>query len=198
MDKVDAGVGAETGFNGFSVGRKARAGFSLLHVRGMTGKFRLFGHYVHVQFLLLALFELTTIFSISLATHNHFIVVADSSQYYILEIGAKLALMAAVFVMFLVAMGLYDTRQRERLSGLIMRLIAALFFAAVTMAVLYQFLPSLSVGDGLVKASAVASVVSLAVIRALFYKFVDGRVLLRPMVTGVRAFYNSEAYLSFL
>jgi len=182
MDKVDAGVGAETGFNEFQVNAKGGGGFALPHVRGMTGKFRLFGHYVHVQFLLLALFELAVIFSISLAIYNNFIAVADSSLSSILEIGAKLALMSIVFVMFMVAMGLYDTRQRERLSGLLMRLIAALFFAAIAMTVLYQFIPSLSVGDGLLKTSAVASVTGLAVIRALFYKFVDGRVLLRRVL----------------
>jgi len=79
-------------------------------------------------------------------------------------------------------MGLYDTRQRERLSGLVLRLVAALFFATIAMGVLYQFIPSLSVGDELLRASAVASVTSLALIRALFYKFVDGRVLLRRVL----------------
>jgi len=183
MEKIESGVVAKTNFDELPSGAQGLGGFSLPHVRGVTGKFRLFGHYVHVQFLLLALFEFAVIFSISLATYNYFIVVTpESSTYFALGVVAKLILMAAVFVMFMVAMGLYDTRQRERLSGLVMRLIAALFFATVAMAVLYQFSPSLSAGDGLLKACAVASVASLAVIRALFYRFIDGRVLLRRVL----------------
>ncbi|PCJ37980.1 MAG: hypothetical protein COA75_01830 [Cellvibrionales bacterium] len=191
MEKVEARCSAKTNVDELPAGAQGIGGFNLPHVRGATGKFRLFGHYVHVQFLLLALFELAVIYSISLAIYNYFIVVAtESSTYFVPEVGAKLALMDVVFVMFMVAMGLYDTRQRERLSGLVMRLIAALFFAAIALTVLYQFIPQLSAGDGLLKASAVASVASLAVIRALFYRFIDGRVLLRRVLvvgTGKKA-----------
>ena len=183
MEKVEAGVVTKAGRDELSSNVEGLGGFSLPHVRGATGKFRLFGHYVHVQFLLLAFSELAVIFMLSLATYNYFVAVTvQSAEYSLLNMGAKIALMSIVFVLFMVAMGLYDTRQRERLSGLVARLIAALLFAAVAMLVLYQFIPSLSVGDGLLKASAVASVASLAVIRALFYKFVDGRVLLRRVL----------------
>ena len=183
MEKVEAGVVTKVSIDALLPGAKSTGGFSLPHVRGATGKFRLFGHYVHVQFLLLALSELAVIFTISLAIYNYFMAVTISStEHSIFDAGAKIVLMSVVFVLFMVAMGLYDTRQRERLSGLVMRLIAALSFAAIAMVVLYQFIPSLSAGDGLLKASAVASVVSLAVIRALFYKFVDGQVLLRRVL----------------
>ena len=183
MEKVDAGIIAKAGFDKLPPGVESTGGCNFPHVRGVTGKFRLFGHYVHVQFLLLALSELVVIFSISLAIYNYFVAITTPDmEYSVFYAGAKIALMSVVFVLFMVAMGLYDTRQRERLSGLVMRLIAALFFAAVALVVLYHFIPSLSAGDGLLKASAVASVVSLAVIRALFYKFVDGRVLLRRVL----------------
>jgi len=183
MEKLEAGLVAKAEFNDLPVGLGGVGGFSLPRVRGVTGKFRLFGHYIHVQFMLLALLELVLVFSVSVAIYNYFLIAsiegADSS---LLQTGAKIALMSVVFVLFMVAMGLYDTRQRERLSGLVMRLIAALFLAAVAMGIFYQFAPSIAVTDGLLKASAVASVVSLALIRALFYKFVDGRVLLRRVL----------------
>jgi len=187
MEKVEAGVVTKSGLDELPVSAEGIRGFSLPHVRGVTGKFRLFGHYVHVQFLLLAFLELTVIFILSLAIYNYFIAVSiPSTEHSIAGIVGKIGLMSVVFVLFMVAMGLYDTRQRERLSGLVARLIAALLFAAVAMALLYRFIPILSIGDGFLKASAVASVVSLAVIRALFYKFVDGRVLLRRvLVVGV-------------
>ncbi len=183
MEKVEAGVVVKAGLDEPSSNAEGTGGFNFPHVRGVTGKFRLFGHYVHVQFLLLAFFELAVVFTISFAIYNHFIAATISStEHSVFDIGAKIALMSVVFVLFMVAMGLYDTRQRERLSGLVMRLIAALFFAAVAMVVLYQFIPSLSAADGLLKASAVSSVVALAVVRALFYKFVDGRILLRRVL----------------
>ena len=188
MDKVDAGAGAVTkrGFDDLSIGQESAegaGGFNLLRVRGATGKFRLFGHYVHVQFLLLALSELVVIFSISAVICSYFLAATtDVVMSSPLAIGAKIALMSVVFVFFMVAMGLYDTRQRERLSGLVMRLIAAMFFAAIAMTILFQLIPSLSAGDGLLQASALASVSSLALVRALFYKFVDGRVLLRRVL----------------
>ena len=183
MEKVEAGLVAKVDFNELPVGLGGVGGFGLPRVRGITGKFRLFGHYIHVQFMLLALLELTLIFSLSAAIYNYFLF-ADTGATHgsPLEIGAKIALLSVVFVLFMVAMGLYDTRQRERLSGLVMRLIAALFLAAIAMSVCYKFVPSLAVADGLLKASAVASVATLALIRAVFYKFVDGRILLRRVL----------------
>ena len=183
MEKLDTGLVAEADFNDQPVELERIGGFRLPRARGVTGKFRLFGHYVHVQFLLLALSELVVIFSISVAIYNYFIAInTEVATQSALVVGAKIALMSIVFVFFMVAMGLYDTRQRERLSGLVMRLIAALFFAAIAMTILYQLIPSLSAGDGLLKASALASVSSLALVRALFYKFIDGRVLLRRVL----------------
>ncbi len=191
MDKMEVGVAAKAGFDKLSPNTEGTGRFRLPHVRGATGKFRLFGHYVHVQFLLLAFSELVLIFTISATIFNHYIAASTPDvEYSILAVGAKIALMSAVFVLSMVAMGLYDTRQRERLSGLVVRLITALFFAAIAMAVLYDFFPSLSAGEGLLKASAVAAVASFAVIRFLFYKFVDGRVLLRRVLvvgTGKKA-----------
>lgn len=193
MDKVNSGAVAKKSFDDLSIGAESASGFKLPRIRGATGKFRLFGHYVHAQFLLLALSELVIIFSISVAIYNYFLAVTiEGATYSILRVGAKIALMSIVFVLFMVAMGLYDTRQRERLSGLVMRLIAALFFAAIAMTIFYQLIPSLSVGDGLLKASALASVASLALVRALFYKFVDGKVLLRRVLvvgTGKKALF---------
>ncbi len=183
MEKVEAGVTTQVGFNDLPTGLEGASGFSFPHIRGITGKFRLFGHYVHVQFLLLALSELAVIFSISFSMYYYSIGVAtDTAMQPVLETGAKLAGMAAVFVIFMVAMGLYDTRQRERLSGLLLRLIAALFSAAIAMTMFYHFLPVLSAGEGLLKASATASMISLALLRILFYKFVDGQILLRRVL----------------
>ena len=194
MEKTGVNGGVKVDFEGLPIGG-GRGRFRFPHIRGATGKFRLFGHYVHVQFLLLACFELALIFALSVAIYNHFIVVESAvleraSILLTFERGAKIALMAVFFVLYMVAMGLYDTRQREKLSGLVARLITALFLAAMTLTVLYYFFPSLSAGDGLLKASAVASVASLALIRAVFYKFVDGRVLLRRVLvlgTGKKA-----------
>lgn len=183
MEKLDTGLVARTNFKDKSVDSEREGGFRLLRARGITGKFRLFGHYVHAQFLLLAVSELVIIFSISMAIYNYFLPVnTEIAMKSAIEIAGKIALMSIVFLFFMVAMGLYDTRQRERLSGLVMRLIAVLFFAVVAMKMLYQFIPFLSVGDGLLEISALASVSSLALVRALFYKFVDGRVLLRRVL----------------
>jgi sugar transferase (PEP-CTERM system associated) len=183
MEKLEAGVVTKVDLDALHPRAKGRGRGRLPHVRGATGKFRLFGHYVHVQFLLLAFSELAVIFTLSLAINNYFVAVTSpGGEASIFDVGSKIVLMSIVFVLFMVAMGLYDTRQRERLSGLVARLIAALLFASVALLVFYQLIPSLAVADGVLKTSAVASVVSLAVIRALFYRFVDGRVLLRRVL----------------
>ncbi len=193
MEKLNTGLVARTSFKGKSVGSEREGGFRLPRARGITGKFRLFGHYVHAQFLLLALSELAVIFSTSVVIYNYFMAVnTEVATQSTLEVTAKIALMSVVFVFFMVAMGLYDTRQREKLSGLVVRLIAALFFAAIAMTILYQLLPLLSAGNGLLEISALAAVSSLALVRALFYKFVDGRVLLRRVLvvgTGKNALF---------
>ncbi len=193
MEKVDSRVAVKVSLEDLPLDVLARHSFSLPRVRGAIGKFRLFGHYVHAQFLLLAISELAAIFFMGIAIYNSFIATGSvSPEYSAFWVGVKIATMSVVFVLFMVAMGLYDTRQRERLSGLIMRLVGALLLGVVSMATLYKFVPSLMVGEGLLVASAVTSVVSLAVIRMLFYKFIDGQILLRRVLvvgTGKNALF---------
>jgi hypothetical protein len=70
MEKLNTGLVARTSFKGKSAGSERDGGFRLPRARGITGKFRLFGHYVHAQFLLLAVSELAVIFSTGVVIYN--------------------------------------------------------------------------------------------------------------------------------
>lgn len=183
MEKIERGTVSKKSFDDLHRGAAERGRFSLPRIRGATGKFRLFGHYVHAQFLLLALSELLVIFVVGLSIESYLLASTPAvGEYSVLWMGARIALMAVVFVLFMAAVGLYDTRQRERLSGLVVRLIAALLLGSVALTFLYTLLPSFSVSNDLLKITALTSVLSLAVMRALFYKFIDGQVLLRRVL----------------
>src|SRR5687767_1519575 len=55
-------------------------------------------------------------------------------------------LVAAVFVLALACLGLYQLRQRARLSGLLVRLLIAMALAQVGLALVFYMVPALDVG----------------------------------------------------
>ena len=152
------------------------------------GKFRVFGHYVHAQFLLLAVFEFIMVALISYLVHLAFVVIEQPAMAYVASI-----LLPAVLLSFsLAAMGLYDTRQRQCLVGVLSRLIVAIIFGiSITIGINY-FFPHTYGGYAVLPVTALSSLAGLMLIRALFYGFVDGKLLQRRILVlgaGERASY---------
>ena len=154
------------------------------------GKFRLFGHYVHAQFILLGVVEFL---AVALATFLVLKIAAPMLPEGSHQVPVHEILLATGFLTLgMMAMGLYDTRQRESLAGVVFRLLASWVLASFLLWGWYQIdysnlwdLPRHLVFG----ATALAT---LGITRILFYRYLDGRVMLRRTLvlgTGKRASY---------
>jgi sugar transferase (PEP-CTERM system associated) len=73
----------------------------------------------------------------------------------------------------LVAVGLYSTRQRTSLSGILVRVIAALTNAAAFSALLYYFIPVLRIDRSVLGLTGIIGIAACFVVRVLFERIVD-------------------------
>lgn len=152
--------------------------------RFCRGKFRLFGHYVHAQFLLLAVVEASVLISANYALfaslgHNNY----PQSWFSTLSV---VGFISSAIIFSLAIMGLYDGRQRESVSGIFSRFTLAFIFSyvAISFFVRYLGLSPVLVGNELLFLAM--SLIILGLIRIIFYLFVDGKVLLRRvLILGV-------------
>ena len=157
------------------------------------GKFPLFGHYIHAQFIVLAIVELCFLIGANYLAYR-WLSTGGPGQQLLKQLPHIIAI-SLVFIIFVMAMGLYSSRQRESFFGVLSRMIVALFFGIVTLALFYAIFPSLSFDKGMLAAFGLTSLYCLGGLHAIFYKFFDGKILTRRILvigTGKRASYIDE------
>jgi len=152
------------------------------------GKFRLFGHYVHAQFLLLLAVEFL---AVALGGQLALKFTAPFLYGRPLPLLPEETLLATVVLMLgMIAVGLYDTRQREQFSGITFRILTAFVLTTAALWAWYQ-IHTHNLWDLKRHLVFMGSAFSLLVLtRILFYRYVDGRVLQRRTLvlgTGRRA-----------
>lgn len=89
------------------------------------------------------------------------------------ELFPTAALFAAFALASLVAVGLYSTRQRTSMAGLIVRIVAAIANAVVLSALAYYFFPALRVDRSVLGLTAIIAIASCLGVRLLFERIVD-------------------------
>ncbi len=154
-------------------------------IHSLRGKIRLGGHFVHVEFLLLALvewFAAVTAFS----TLNALVAKADSLFLWSFDS----FIYAFLTTLSLTAMGLYDSRQRHSLFEIFVHIVVGLAFssAAILLINSVYFDSKLSYQYVLFGVAALSMI--LMVIRTVFSRYLDGFVLRRNVLvlgTGKRA-----------
>ncbi len=152
------------------------------------GKFRLFGHYVHAQFLLLALVEFLALASVTYLSLEYLYPLLSGHATSVVWKEILLASVALVFG--ITAMGLYDARQRERFYGIAFRLAGAFIFTSAVLWIFYHIYPHYSWDKLQYLMFSATALVVLTLIRVVFYRYVDSRILLRRTLvlgTGKRA-----------
>jgi len=105
-------------------------------------------------------------------------------------------LFAGIMFVAMAAMGLYNSRQRARLAGLLARVGASVLGGAMVIAVVVYMFPALHIARGALLFSTLIAFASVAVVRILFDLMVDDDVFKRRVVVygaGRRA--NSIAKL---
>ena len=154
------------------------------------GKIRLFGHCIHARFILLAIVEFLTLIGANYLVYLW--LSSDFSEQEPLQKLPEIIGISLVFIIFITAMGLYSGRQRESFFGVLSRMVVALLFGTVALALLFAIFPSFSLEKGMLPAFALTSLYCLGGLHAIFYKFVDRKMLSRRVLvigTGKKASY---------
>lgn len=135
---------------------------------------RIFQHYWHLHLAMLAVVEGVIFFFAPYAAvmlrFEPDVLTDDGLQGTMLWRGL---VFAAVLFVSMAAMGLYNSRQRSRLTGLIARVAASMLGGMLCIAVLFYLLPSLHIGRGALMISVAIAFLGSVLVRTVFDTFVD-------------------------
>ena len=150
------------------------------------GKFRLFGHYVHGQFLFLALVEMLVLACTNYLVYTALIPAQLAYGYSWQSAAIVGSSVSLTIIMGMAFAGLYDTRQRETFSGLSLRIGLVFLVAYGIVAALSAYSDLMPVNKSYGVIVLLCSLSGVVVTRILFYKYLDGKILRRKiMVLGV-------------
>ena len=158
--------------------------------------FRLFNMHLKLPFVLLALAEgLLLLAAPNLAAS---LVLGDEAAAVLTTSGALLP-SATIFALFslgaLFAVGLYSTRQRCNVAGIVVRIVTAVTIAVILSALVYFFFPSTAMSRGTLALAAAIAVLFGLTTRAVFARVIDENLFKRRVLVfgaGRRAACLSE------
>lgn len=155
--------------------------FSRFH--SLRGKIRVFGHFFHAQFLLLAAveyFSFTCAFLFVLPLLS-----STGSSITAVTHWPEAALAALLLSLAITSMGLYDARQREGIKGAVIKLAVAFLAGFLVAFLINSVFPVFTIGTLYIAQFFLVAFVYSILLRIYFYRFVDGNVLQRRvMVVG--------------
>jgi sugar transferase (PEP-CTERM system associated) len=134
---------------------------------------RIFQHYWQLPLATLALLEAVFFF---LSPYAAAVLIRGSmGQIPVLlsEMLPQGLLFAGVFFVSTAAMGLYNSRQRSRLAGMLARLAASVLSGSLFIAIVFYLVPSLQVSRGALLLTAVIAFAGAVVLRAAFDTLVN-------------------------
>ncbi len=144
---------------------------------------RIFQHYWQLPLALLALVEAAVFF---LAPYSAVILGLDpalpksAALNHTIFPGALL--FSGVLFLSMTAMGLYNARQRSRLSGLLARVGASVLGGVLMIAVIFYLFPALQIGRAALMFAAFVAFVGSAISRVIFDKVADEDVFKRRVL----------------
>jgi sugar transferase (PEP-CTERM system associated) len=146
-------------------------------------RFRLFGEYVHVSIAALAVVEFAVYFvAFILAALVRF--GADLPEFERLEGPLWPTALVFGFIMFVcsLAFGLYSARQRARIFGIAMRVLAAVTAGVAVTAIVCYIIPALRVGRGVMILAALGALAGITLTRTALSRLVHEDVFKRRVV----------------
>jgi sugar transferase (PEP-CTERM system associated) len=155
---------------------------------------RFFNGHVHSSMVLLALVEAAVAFGcVYLAVVARF--GNDSASIAQLlrtaeSISLKAGIISVVTLLSLASMGLYQLRQRIRFAGVVVRLLLAVVFAHIALAVIFYVAPNLFVGRGLLALDGAFTFAGLTLVRYAYLRMVNEDIFRRRVLVwgaGARA-----------
>jgi len=144
---------------------------------------RVFKHYLRVPFLLLAVFEVAVLLaSVYVAAYIRF---ETNTQLIDKSIGPLLP-RAVVFTvtmnLAMIAMGLYQARLREGMSGIMLRTAVSFLVGGIGLALLFYIFPSLFIGRGTLALAGILSFFVIGTLRPIFFDTIDETALKRRVL----------------
>lgn len=143
---------------------------------------RIFQHYWHLHLALLAVIEGGIFF---FAPYTAALLRFNSGLWPEEILGSMLPrglVFAGVLFISMAAMGLYNSRQRSRLAGLIARVAASVFGGAMCITVLFYLFPALHIGRGALLISLMIAFGGSVIARIVFDTLVDEDVFKRRVL----------------
>ena len=111
---------------------------------------RVFNHHLHSSFYwLVAVDAVLFVLAFYAGAYLYFLPQPGGFENYLGQIPARASLFAAINVLCLAAMGLYEPRMREGASGILLRTIGGFVAAAMVMAAIFYVLPDLHMWRGI-------------------------------------------------
>jgi sugar transferase (PEP-CTERM system associated) len=149
-------------------------------------RIRVLGQFVPVSIAVLAMIEwLIAFFALYVAVGIRFgepLPHVRQLEHTLGPLWPRGAVFASVVVVCLLAFGLYSGRQRAQLTGVFLRLAAALVVASGAMAAIYYLLPTLLVWRGVALLAAVLAGLGVLVSRLVFARAVDQDIFKRRVL----------------
>ncbi|MTW21183.1 TIGR03013 family XrtA/PEP-CTERM system glycosyltransferase [Allochromatium palmeri] len=132
---------------------------------------RVFGHYMRLPLLLLALVE-TVLFGAAfiLAQHLRFWLMGNEEMTEPLILAGYAIVVALTFMLSMAAMGLYEASAREGLNGLLIRILVSLIFGAALLAALAFIFPGLEFWRSILALTVILSFIAVAGLRMAIYQ----------------------------
>ena len=141
---------------------------------------KLFNQYFRVPYLLLAIFEFfIALLAVNIATS----VRMEMTGWH----GISLPSISALFfgtalVLGMMSMGLYQSRSREGLEGVIVRMVLSYVASTVALSVFFYMFPAMYLGRGVLGLALVFSFFGMTLSRILFLRLVDEQLLKRQVL----------------
>ena len=147
--------------------------------------FRIFNHYLRVQYLLLGLVEAGILFmSVFLAVYIRFSGNIDNIQVGLGRLENHAAIFAAVMIFSFIAMGLYQARMRDSVKDLFLRFAMAYVFGMAALTLLFYLMPALYLGRGVLVISLAISFLLILTLRYSLYRIGGDTFKRRVLVLG--------------
>jgi len=154
---------------------------------------RIFRHYIHTPYLILALVEMVIIVGCVYLAYRIRLFQFPPEPGSLLPGALSYALLA---IIGMVSMGVYEARSQEGFTGMMLRSAVGIFLiGGLGSAIVFYLLPGLALGRGILSLAAVLSLVTIFLFRWIAIQFIDEENLKRRILvlgTGHRALKISK------
>jgi sugar transferase (PEP-CTERM system associated) len=161
---------------------------------------RIFNGHLHLPQLLLVLSEtgiaLLSVYGAVLTRFYNYSQPIGAFHSTVGPVWPRALAFASVMLLALASLGLYQIRQRNRFSGVLVRLLIAVLLAQAAIGLIFYLSPALYVGRGVIGLAGMFSFLGLALNRYLFLRIVDEDIFKRRLLVwgaGARAATNNNS-----